>query len=118
MDFSKIQHTDLLLAVIQKENLFDKLVKQVKKDLELIGIINYFKEKPNPTDFFNSFKELIVHLIDNQFEIFLHLLYRMDIDENKIRWIIAESQVDIYDKITFIILKREWQKVWYKENFN
>ncbi len=117
MNFTKIKHKKTLLTVVSERNLFQKLIKQVEKDLELVGITNYFESNLSPEDFFSNFKELLTHLIDNQFEIFLHLLYRMDIDEYKIKEIITKSQTNVYEEITFLILKREWKKVWYKANY-
>jgi len=118
MNFDKIKQKNTLLTVVSEGNLFQKLIKQVEKDLELVGITDYFESNLSPEVFFSNFKELLTHLIDSQFEIFLHVLYRIDIDEYKIREIIAKSQIDVYEEITFLILKREWQKVWYKENYS
>lgn len=94
------------------------VIKQINKDFELVGIDYKFKVKEHFYDFSAAFQQIIEHIINTNFDVFLNLLYRIDLDETKIRNIIQVEEENIYAKISFEILKREWQKVWFRKNYS
>jgi len=102
---------------IFKDEIFNQLVAQVNKDFSLIGIDFQFKEIITLKEFLQQFNSIIIELIDNNFELFLNLLYRIDLSENKIKTIIKNNSDSFYAKVSFEILKREWQKVWFRLNY-
>ena len=108
--------SDLLGQLIQKD-LYDKLIHQLNKDFTLIGLDVDFNESENPLDLFNFLCEVVTDLIQKNFTNFLNLLYRIDINEQQITTIINSESTNIEQQISFVILKREWQKVWFKTNF-
>ena len=101
---------------LKEEVIFQLLLQQINKDFLLIGIDYQFKSSINANDFTVKLQQIIMELVDTNFELFLNLLYRIDLDETKIVSIIT-SERDVYSKITFEILKREWKKVWFKLHY-
>ena len=103
-----------LIIQISKTSLYSSLVHQLQKDFTLIGLEIDITKFENPLELFNYLKEIVSNLLQNNFNDFLNLLYRIDIPEEKITQIIRNENLDIEFQISFLILKREWQKVWFK----
>jgi hypothetical protein len=102
---------------INKKIIFKELLQQINKDFQLIGIDYQFNSNIFFKDFFNQFEQIIKELVDLNFQLFLNLLYRIDLNESKIRAIIATEKESVYARIIFEILKREWQKVWFRHHY-
>ncbi len=62
--------------------------------------------------------ETVFHLIQNKFSDYLNLLYIIDVSELKIRAIDGNDAVKLSEEVTFLILQREWQKVWFKAKYS
>jgi len=104
--------SDLLIQITA---LYDDLINQLNKDFEIIGTAINFSETENSQDLIDYLQEVISTLLEKHFDVFLNLLYRIDISEHKIKSIINEMSADTEQQIAFVILKREWQKVWFKK---
>ena len=48
---------------------------------------------------------------------YLNLLYIIDVPEKVVKAIEATDVVEISEQVTFEILKREWQKVWFRNEY-
>ncbi|MEX0811088.1 MAG: hypothetical protein WD048_02650 [Chitinophagales bacterium] len=60
----------------------------------------------------------IAHLIDNDFERLLYILYRIDVDEKKVREALAKSEFDKGPKIIAeMILLRQMEKIKTREAY-
>lgn len=118
MTFPNITSSVVLLQEIENTSLYQDLVNQLNKDFEIIGTDVNFSETKNPQDLFEFLQEVISTLLEKHFDVFLNLLYRIDIDETKIKSIINQMAEDTEQQITFIILKREWQKVWFRKYYS
>jgi hypothetical protein len=46
------------------------------------------------------------------------LLYIIDVSEIKVKALDGNDTVKLSEDITFLILQREWQKVWYKAKYS
>lgn len=110
-----VNSTQELITQIDTRVLYFKLVKQINKDFELIGLAIEVNENKSSLDLLSQLKKIVSLLIQQNFNDFLNLLYRIDISEQQITKIINSNTVNIEDQISFLILKREWQKVWFKE---
>ena len=97
--------------------IYPKLIQQINKDFDLAGIDYVFDTKQIVPVFTEEFIDVIAQIVSKRFALFLNLLYRIDINEDKIRMIIQSNTDDIYKQIAFEILKREWQKVWFRLNY-
>ncbi len=116
MNLPKVTILNELYQEIDSIDIYKKLINQLNKDLSITGVDTIIYVS-NPAELFNQFNIIIEDLIENNFQTFLNLLYRVDYDENKIRQIIKMNSDNFYQKITFELLKREWQKVWYRSNY-
>jgi len=61
---------------------------------------------------------LVEHLINNEFDSFLNFLYRIDLSEDKIIHLSKNNQEIYIGSISFLILKREWKKVWFRRTYS
>jgi len=115
MHLPKISNNTELLIQIEQTLLYEDLVNQLNKDFEVIGSAVNFSETENPQDLFEFLQEVISTLLEKHFDVFLNLLYRIDIDEHQIKTIINQIAEDTEQQIAFLILKREWKKVWFRK---
>jgi hypothetical protein len=111
-----IENKELILLSnqIHGEGLRTKLVPQINKDANLSGIDFNLNERYNLTSIANELNELIIDLIKNNFDSYLNFLYRIDISETDLIKIRDTVLIDLSKKVTILILKKELQKVLFK----
>lgn len=114
MNYIAPQNTDLLLSEAQKEELFVKLIEQINKDFALANESVDFQISVSPIDLKLQLHEKIYLLIQHKFAEYLNLLYIIDVSEDQIKKLDGSDLVDLSEKVAFLILKREWQKVWFR----
>lgn len=107
-------NTDLLLSEAQKEALYVKLVEQINKDFTYANESMDFPITISPIDLKVQLHEKIYKLIQYKFAEYLNLLYIIDVSEAQIKQLDGSDLVDLAEQVTFLILKREWQKVWFR----
>lgn len=106
-----------LLSNIKSNKLYNELINQLNKDLSLTGNNLHFSKNYVPLTLKNELQIKIKELINNDFNLFTNLLYRIDVSEKDIKNI-DPVDVDVYsENITFLILKRIWKKVWFKHQY-
>ncbi|NRB59853.1 MAG: hypothetical protein HRU50_07970 [Winogradskyella sp.] len=103
-----------LISEANALELYEKLIIQLNKDLLLANIDLEFNRETLPTSLKLVLQETIQHLIQHRFTDYLNLLYQIDVSEHKIRSLVTEDTLRLSEEVTFLILQREWQKVWYK----
>ncbi len=106
-----------LIAQANNENLYNKLVKQLNKDFLLANIDLDFDEDILPTSLKFLLHETVFKLIQEKFAEYLNLLYIIDVPEHKIKQLDGSDVVSLSEQVTFLILLREWQKVWYRHMY-
>ena len=99
-------------------DLYQKLILQLNKDLLYANIDLEFDEETLPTSLKLVLHETIFHLIQNKFSDYLNLLYIIDVSELKIRALDGNDTLKLSEDVAFLILQREWQKVWYKAKYS
>ena len=97
--------------------MYQNLVKQLNKDFLLANIDLDFDEDILPTSLKLILHETIFHLIQEKFTDYLNLLYIIDVSESKIRKLDGNDTLKLSEEVTFLILQRVWQKVWYKKHY-
>lgn len=107
-----------LLEVVQREQLYKKLLLQLKKDFDLANVPIQISMDVTPTELKSLLHEKIYFLIVEKFPEYLNLLYVVDISENEVKKITPSDAVDVAAEVAFLLLKREWQKVWYKAKYS
>lgn len=105
---------DELFAEANQLQLYKKLVLQLNKDLSLANINLEFDEEVLPTSLKLLLHEIVYKLILDKFTDYLNLLYIVDVSEDKIRQLDGSDVLQLSEDVTFMILKREWQKVWFR----
>lgn len=108
------KNTDLLLSEAQKEELYLKLVEQINKDFTLANESLDFEITISPIDLKIQLQEKIYKLIQFKFAEYLNLLYIIDVPENQIKTLDGSDINELSEQVSFLILKREWQKVWFR----
>ena len=97
--------------------LYQNFVKQLNKDFLLANIDLDFDEDILPTSLKLILHETVYQLIQEKFAEYLNLLYIIDVPEHKIKQLDGSDTVKLSDQVAFLILLREWQKVWYRNNY-
>jgi len=103
-----------LIENAKQLNLYKKLVKQLNKDLLYANIDLVFDESVLPTSLKFILHETLFKLIQDKFSDYLNLLYIIDVSEQKVRQLDGSDTLRLSEEVTFLILQREWQKVWFK----
>lgn len=111
------KNTDLLLSEAQKEELYIKLIEQLNKDFTYANESLDFPNTLTPIELKMQLHEKIYKLIQFKFAEYLNLLYIIDVSEEQVKQLDGSDLVDLTEQVTFLILKREWQKVWFRNRY-
>jgi hypothetical protein len=111
------KNIDSLIAQAEEEHLYFKLIEQINKDFALAN-----EAIAIPLDIFSFelqhlVKEKIYKLLQYKFAEYLNLLYIIDVSEEQIKKLDESDLVQLAEQVTFLILKREWQKVWFRNKY-
>ncbi|MGQ2982952.1 hypothetical protein [Flavobacterium sp.] len=118
MTFTAPQNTDLLLSEAQKEKLYTKLVEQLNKDFTLANEPLDLDADITPIQLKLGVQDKIYRLIQHKFAEYLNLLYIIDVPEKDIRSLDGSDIAELSEQVAFLVLKREWQKVWFRNKFS
>ena len=99
-------------------DLYKKLIQQLNKDLALANIDLDFNDEVLPTSLKLILQETIYKLIQEKFTDYLNLLYIIDVSEEKVRQLDGSDTLQMSENVTFLVLKREWQKVWFRNRYS
>lgn len=115
---SEYQNTNDLLIGISNKNLYTQLINQLNKDFSLANIDFYFTEDSSPQILKDKLIKQITFLISNDSYSYQNLLYIVDISEHDINKITSSNTTSYIENIVFLILKRIWEKAWFKNKFS
>ncbi|MCM4173849.1 hypothetical protein DHD32_20465 [Arenibacter sp. TNZ] len=107
-----------LLEHAENKSLYENLVLQLQKDFVLANVFIDLPTQIVPEDLKTLVHEKVYYLIMEKFTDYLNLLYIIDVPEKVVKAIEATDVVEISDQVTFEILKREWQKVWFRNEYS
>lgn len=116
-EMQKVETIQELLSVAASEELYAKLVAQLNKDLAYSNNELSFDPGVAPEDLKRELHEMVYHLVNERFADYLNLLYIADVSEEQVRRLDGSDLVKLSGEVTFLLLKREWQKVWYKNRY-
>jgi hypothetical protein len=111
-------NTDLLLQEAEKETLYQQLILQLNKDFNLANEGIDFPMSITADELKIQLHEKIYRLIQYKFAEYLNLLYIIDVSEDQIKKLDGSDLVVLAEKVAFLILKREWQKVWFRNKYS
>lgn len=106
-----------LVAEVNALDLYDRLIIQLNKDFLLAGIDLELSVSTQPKDLFNVISEMVYYLLREKFMDYLNLLYIIDVPERQVKQLDGNNLEILAKNVSFLILKREWQKVWYKKHY-
>jgi hypothetical protein len=109
--------TEALLDEAQEETLYLNLIEQINKDFNLANEGIDFPLSISPDELKIQLHEKIYRMIQYKFAEYLNLLYIIDVSEIEIKKLDGSDLVILAEQVSFLILKREWQKVWFRKNF-
>ena len=110
-------NTDLLFEEARKESLYLRLIEQLNKDFNLANEGVDFPLSISPEELKIQLHEKIYRMIQYKFAEYLNLLYIIDVSEEEIKKLDGSDLVILAEEVSFLILKREWQKVWFKNYY-
>lgn len=108
---------DNLIQEANRLDLYKKLIKQLNKDFLYANINLEFDENVLPSSLKLMLHETVFNLIQEKFADYLNLLYIIDVSENKVKKLDGSNVLKLSEDVTFLILQREWQKVWFKSQY-
>lgn len=106
-----------LIGEANRLNLYPKLIRQLNKDFLLANVDIDFHEEILPSSLKLLLHETVYNLIQKKFTEYLNLLYIVDVPENAVKALDGEDILKLSEEVAFLILRREWQKVWFKNNY-
>jgi hypothetical protein len=110
-------NTDVLLFEAEKENLYIKLIEQINKDFNLANESIDLKLEIQPEDLKIELHEKIYRLIQYKFAEYLNLLYIVDVPEDQVKKLDGSDIAELAKQVAFLVLKREWMKVWFRNKY-
>jgi hypothetical protein len=111
------KNTDLLLEEAEKETLYVNLIVQLNKDFNLANEGVDFPKSIAPDELKIQLHEKIYRLIQYKFAEYLNLLYIIDVSEDEVKKLDGSDLVILAEEVVYLILKREWQKVWFRNKY-
>lgn len=106
-----------LLQLSTDNLLIDKLQQQIEKDFILANVPLDMPLKFEPQSFVATILEKVYYLMMEHFTDYLNLLYIIDVPEKEFKHIKITDTVEVANQVTFLILKREYQKVWFRNMY-
>lgn len=103
-----------LLKEIENQRLLQELIRQLNKDIELAGLDFKILQKADAQETVEQLQSLLLKCIKTDFDGYLNFLYRVDVSEDLMRSLKESDPLMLSQKVTWIVLQREWQKVWFK----
>lgn len=111
------QNFDALFEDAKKDDLYQNLIEQINKDFNLANEGIDFPKSIPPNELKIQLHEKIYRLIQYKFAEYLNLLYIIDVSEAEIKKLDGSDLVQLAEDVSFLILKREWQKVWFRNKY-
>jgi len=117
MNFIAPLNANQLLEEAEKESLYLKLIEQINKDFNLANEGIDFSKSISPEELKIQLHEKIYRMIQYKFAEYLNLLYIIDVPEEQIKKLDGSDLVELSEQVAFLVLKREWQKVWFRNKY-
>lgn len=111
------QNFDILIEEATQQKLYKNLIKQLNKDFLLANVPLEFNETVLPSSLKLILHETVFKLIQEKFADYLNLLYTADVSEKEVKALNGTDILKLSEDVSFLILKREWQKVWLKNKY-
>ena len=107
---------DVLHSAMQLD-IYDLLVQQLNKDFNAVNISVDFSKTDTTQKLIAELDEKIYYLLLEKFDDYLNVLYRIDVPEKEFKAIPLTDVVEVAKEASFLILKREFQKVQFRTKY-
>ncbi len=107
-----------LLRGASAQTLYKALINQLIKDFGRANISSSFHVEMAPEELLSALKEKLYVLLLESFDDYLNLMYLIDVPESAFKNLELTDAVEVSEQLSFLILRREWQKVWLKANYS
>ena len=104
----------VLLQEIENKHLMADLIRQLNKDSQLAGLDIHFETSSPSEKLVKQLYDVLVNLMTYDFGNYLNFLYRIDLPEHNVKSIPESEPKQIARIVTWLVLKREWQKVAFR----
>ncbi len=111
------QDSTSVLQYAQEMQLYALLLPQLQKDFNLANIDLEFSANLLPKQLVALLREKLYYLMLERFDEYLNLLYVIDVPESAFKAMHMTDAVDVADQVTFLVLKRELAKVYWKMKY-
>ena len=107
-----------LTAYRNRLDIIKMTADQIIKDFEIHGEVISFSGQPETAyeELSDQIEPIVRYLMNTKMSRFLSLLYRIDVNEEKVSIVISKGE-SVHLQITHLILERELLKVVTKEYF-
>jgi len=103
-----------LIKQIESYDLLENLMQQITKDADLAGVMFICDKDISAKELIRKMYVFLFELMTADFGTYLNFLYRVDISEKTLKSM-PETEPELIAKhVTLLVLKREWQKVWFR----
>lgn len=109
--------TDDLLSEAENEKLYSKLIDQINKDFNFANEAIDFPQSTTPYELKVQLHEKIYRMIQYKYAELLNLLYIIDVPEDNVKQLDGSDSAVLSQQIAYLILKREWMKVWFRNKY-
>jgi hypothetical protein len=109
---------DALIETARDTKLYKSLIEQLNKDFLLANVDLEFHLDVLPSSLKLLLHETVYHLIQEKFMAYLNLLYIIDVSEADVKALDGNDVLKLSNDVAFLILKREWQKVWFRNTYS
>jgi len=117
MNYVHPQSAEELFEQASATALYQDLIAQLNKDFNLANEAVDFPKSLLPDELFVQLHEKVYRLIQYRFAEYLNLLYVIDVSESEVKSLDGSDLQKLSGQVAFLILKREWQKVWFRNRF-
>ncbi|MBS4039367.1 MAG: hypothetical protein KGZ81_02080 [Flavobacteriales bacterium] len=114
----ELQHLSELEKQVQQENLLEALIVQTNKDFQFANHPLDLSLQATPEQIIQVVHQKVYDLLQYQFTEYLNLLYIVDVPEAQVKSITANDMVEISEQVTFLLIKRIWQKVYLRKHYS
>ena len=108
---------EALITEANHLNLYKKLLLQLNKDFLLANVFFDLEAEISPSNLKLLLHETIYKLIQENFSEYLNLLYIVDVSEKQVKALDSSDPFKLSEAVSFLILKRVWQKVWFRNTY-
>ena len=107
-----------LLDYARKSGRLSLLLSQLQKDYERANIPFPLKQEQTGDgeigEVLQSLRESLYMLLMEHFDQYLNLMYAADVPEREFRAVQVTDVVEVASQVSFILLKREWKKIEFR----